>query len=94
MRRVVLVFAVALAGCQSKPVEQMSYSEVRALAHDINKRCNDQGVFGPSAEFDACTRQEISREKSIRAANYARRQSAVACRSFPTGGGFSTTVCN
>lgn len=95
MRLFVLgVAAIALAGCQSKPVEQMSYTEVRALAGEIQKRCEAQGARSPSAEFEACIQQEVTREKSVRAANYARRQSGVTCSSFPTGGGYATTVCN
>jgi hypothetical protein len=72
---------MTLAGCQTKPIEQMSYTEVRQLAGEIAKRCNDQGVKGPSREFSACTQQEITREASLRQENAERRQRVGAALS-------------
>jgi len=68
---------LALAGCQSKPIEQMSYTEVQQLSGVIAKRCHDQGVRSPSRQFDACIQQEITREQSTRADNYRRRMAAA-----------------
>jgi hypothetical protein len=55
-----------LAGCESTPVEQMSYSETKELALRLHKRCADEGAPQGSKEFDACMRQELSREASLR----------------------------
>jgi hypothetical protein len=69
MRRWLLLAAVAaLTGCQSKPLEQMSYTEFKALAAEIQQRCYDQGATN-RREFDICVQQEITREQSTRAAN-------------------------
>ena len=89
MKRVVTTLAgiglMVLAGCQSKPIEQMSYSETKALALQLHKRCADQGAPQGSVEFDACMKQEISREASIRHEKAERRGRGMVCnRSFNT----------
>lgn len=69
-----LACGLALAGCQSKPIEQMSYTELNQLAGVLAKSCLDQGVKAGSAEMDLCLRQEVGREKATRAANAQKRQ--------------------
>lgn len=75
------VGVVLLTGCQTKPIQQMSYSEIVELAAQIKKRCEDQGARPPSTEWKLCTQQEISRERSLRVTNRenaARFQAALA----------------
>ena len=78
-RILLLALAVALTGC-TKTVEEMSYSERKALASEIAQRCYAQGVKPNSPEYEDCSRVEVQREVSTR-----RRQAAVedARRSAP-----------
>lgn len=67
MKWVVIAAAASmLVGCNTKRVDEMSYTEVNQLAAVINKRCEDQGAKYPSREWDICTRQEVIREKTMR----------------------------
>ncbi len=90
LRRLILLSAglFCLAACQSKPIEQMSYSETKALALQLHQRCADQGAPQGSPEFDICMKQEISREASIRNERAERKRNyrgPVVCnRSFNT----------
>ncbi|RWO34732.1 MAG: hypothetical protein EOS10_00045 [Mesorhizobium sp.] len=84
-----MLAVVLLAGCQSKPIEQLSYSETKELAKQLHQRCAAQGAPRGSAEFDACMKQEVSREGSIRRDAAARRQSGIACFNS-----FGTVICN
>jgi len=85
MRAILLGMVLALTGCQSKPVEQMSYSEIKALAASLEKQCNAQGYARGHPEFKACVRQEFDREYSTRQEAAARRRavaSSVYCQQF------------
>jgi len=74
MRFLCLLPVLALCACQSKPVTEMSYSELRAYAADLNKRCYEQGVK-TKAELQMCVRQEaISDEANRRNAIETRRR--------------------
>lgn len=67
MRLIIASLALlALGGCQTKQIEEMSYSERKALASDIQKRCYAQGVKPGSSEYEACARVEIQREDYTR----------------------------
>jgi hypothetical protein len=68
----------AAAGCQSKPIQQMSYSETKALALELHKRCAAEGAPQGSPEFDACMQQEVNREVATRQANADARQRLAA----------------
>jgi hypothetical protein len=76
---VLALSALALVGC-TKTVEEMSYSERKALAQEIANRCYQQGVKSGSAEYEECSRVEVQREVSMR-----RRQASIedARRSSP-----------
>lgn len=67
-----LLVLLVLAGCQTKPIEEMSYSERKALAEQLTKRCYDQGVKPGSAEFRDCAAVEVQREAYTRRANNER----------------------
>lgn len=84
-RAFAVVCFVILAGCQSKPVEQMSYSEIKQLAATLEKRCGAQGYARGHPEFMSCVRQEFNREYSTRQEAEARRRaiaSSVYCSQF------------
>lgn len=80
-----------LSGCltNSKPVEQMSYTEASALAGQIENRCIEQGVPRNSPNFSQCAQQEARREVSTRREMQARRNSGVICNQVGTA-----MVCN
>lgn len=68
MRVAVAVLVAAwVAGCQTKPVGEMSHSEMKALADEIAKRCLSQVAKRDSPEMDACIKQESRREIAARA---------------------------
>lgn len=90
MKALIVVVAVGLAGCQSnRPIAELSYTEVKELAGMIRQRCAEQGVKEGDPQWDACTKQEISRESARR--NRARQvaDSTVICNRIGT-----TTICN
>ncbi|MGO8503229.1 hypothetical protein AB9F35_17255 [Rhizobium leguminosarum] len=66
--------SVILTSCQSKPVDQLSYSEMKSLSLDLHKRCWAQGVKSDTPEMKACLQQEFTRESSMRNSNYQTRQ--------------------
>lgn len=68
-RCLIFVLAIAISGCQSKPIQQMSYAETKALALELHKRCAAEGAPQGSPEFDACMQQEVNREVATRQAN-------------------------
>lgn len=89
MRYLPIALLAILAGCQSKPIEQMSYTETKQLAQQLHKRCADQGAPQGSPEFDICMKQEIGREASIRQENAQRRRNIVVCNRA-----FNTVICS
>jgi hypothetical protein len=75
MKTILVIAAVAaVAGCQTKPVSEMSYSELMATSREIQQRCEAQGAIHPSPEFELCIKQEVRREHATRASNRARAQ--------------------
>lgn len=73
MKSVLLVMGLlVLSSCQTKTVEEMNYTERKALAAELTQRCYAQGVKAGSPEFDACARVEVQREAAVR-----RRAAAV-----------------
>lgn len=78
MRRLIsCLFAVAaLAGCQSKQIEEMSYTERNDLAKQIAQRCADQGFADRHPQQDACIKAEVDREVSMRRNAQVRAENA------------------
>lgn len=72
----VLVVAV-LAGCGEKPVEEMGYAEISALAAEIDARCTALGLPPGSAQHKQCGQVEAQKEITTRRANLARRNNAA-----------------
>jgi hypothetical protein len=72
IKRFFVLFSVlALTGCQTNPIEQLSYSETKELAAKLHKICQDQGVKENTSEMKLCIQQELSREA------YTRRDNAI-----------------
>lgn len=65
------VALLLLAGCATKPVEEMSYSQVQALRDTIAQRCVAQGVAMTAPNFQACFQHEARREVLQRENNRA-----------------------
>jgi hypothetical protein len=68
----IFLAAAILAGCQSKPVSEMSYAEVKQYGAELIARCKAEGAK-PGAETQACINQEAR-------ADEAKRQNAAATR--------------
>lgn len=67
----ILAVTITLAACQTKPIEQLSYSETKELAAKLHKICQDQGVKENTSEMKICIQQELNREA------YTRRDNAI-----------------
>jgi hypothetical protein len=66
-KQALLLGALALTGCQSKPpLQEMSYSQMGQLADQIDQTCIAQGNLPDTPEFRMCTLQEVSREQYSR----------------------------
>lgn len=59
---------VFLAGCDTRPVEQLGYAERQKLANEITARCAKMGIDPRSPQMEACQRAEVEAEFSKRAA--------------------------
>ncbi|MEZ2131308.1 MULTISPECIES: hypothetical protein [unclassified Sinorhizobium] len=73
-----VVAAMMLTACHTKTVEEMSYSERKALAAEIAKRCYAQGVKPGSSEYEACSTVEVQREVATRRREAAWEDAATA----------------
>lgn len=73
---VLLVAAAALTAC-TKTVQEMSYSEQKALGQQIVKRCLDQGVDIKSKEMDTCIYVEAQRDVTTRNNSATREREAA-----------------
>lgn len=65
MKRLLLVGLVVLAGCSTKSMNEMNYSELKAYAVEMQTRCEKQGVKGDQ-EMKACINQEAMADQSRR----------------------------
>lgn len=74
-RAIVLLLCGALAGCQAnKPVEAMSYTELNALADQIDARCAKQGAGKGTPQYRTCFQVEANAERYNR---NAKREAAL-----------------
>lgn len=78
MRAIALgvVVAAMLAGCE-KPVEEMGYAEMQALAKEIEQRCTNLGLKPGTPQHQQCRQVEAQKEIYTRRANKVRRQNAA-----------------
>lgn len=82
MRAIVLLASLALAGCQTKTLQEMSYTETKDVFGRIHQRCTEQGIAPNSPERDACIKQELTKEDATRRLAATRERSAVMCQTF------------
>lgn len=85
------VFA-PLAGCYGVPIDQMTYSQKKAMMLRVAKSCEAQGYGQKTAEFQDCYKQEYVRQDSLgREAQYIRmnHRGPTICNQFG-----AMTVCN
>lgn len=73
MRWIFGIGLLALAGCNTTPVEELSYPEVRAIAERITKQCYVEGGPSGSPGYQMCVRHYVQREHATRAANRDRQ---------------------
>lgn len=68
MRWIAIVIAgLALSACQAnKPLDELSYSELKTVADQIGARCEAQGITRKSPEWGLCVQQETNRERAAR----------------------------
>src|SRR5690606_9542524 len=71
---VALFALVGLAGCETTPVHELSYSEQQEWAKQIVQRCYDQGIGPNSPQLSDCVRAEALRDASLRYTNAQRQQ--------------------
>lgn len=65
MKRLLFVGVVALAGCSTKSMNEMNYSELKAYAVEMQARCQKQGVKGEQ-EMKLCINQEAMADQGRR----------------------------
>lgn len=65
MRFAGLLLVALAAGCSTKTINEMSYSEVQTYAAQMVDKCRKQGV--PEAQMKACAMQEARADQSRRA---------------------------
>lgn len=77
MKRIAILCAgLALAGCQTKTVQEMGYAERNELAKQIAIRCANQGYADGHPQQRACIRAEVEREVASRQVARARQDNA------------------
>lgn len=87
--------ALVLAGCAAdKPLDQLSYTELKDVAAKVGARCEAQGIKRGSPEWTPCVQQEINREKATRDAAASARRNRVHCTTNNWAPNFTTTTCN
>lgn len=92
MRLIAIACALALAGCQTKEVSEMSYSEVKGLAIQKNQECAAQGVKPGTKEMELCVTHELNREASVRKNHNDRLRAAANSTTYCQGFG-NTVTC-
>ncbi len=103
MKRLFIVGLLAVAGCQTKPIEAMNYAELQNLGKQIGIKCAKQGLKPNTPAFRQCVTIEANAENYNRARNahmiqqYIELQKASAANRatcVSTGGyGMVTTNC-
>ena len=82
MKTLFFLSAIAvLAGCQTQSVHEMSYTQQKAWAQTIAKKCIDQGIGYNHPEFKACLNAESRRDAATRYYNGIKQQQAAQAMS-------------
>ncbi len=104
MKKIALIVGlIVLAGCNTTPIENMSYADQQKLAKQITERCRLAGAKAGTQAGDQCFVQEARAEQYRRGQNkamvdqYIQAQlrgghSRVTCQSMG-GYGMVTTNC-
>lgn len=71
---IILSIGLMVSGCQTKPVNELSYTQQKAWAQTIAKKCLDQGIGYSHPEFKACLDAESRRDAAIKYNNRIRQQ--------------------
>ncbi|WP_146206513.1 hypothetical protein [Ochrobactrum sp. POC9] len=75
MNKIFLIITmIFITGCQTQPVNEMSYSQQKAWAQGIAKKCIDQGISYNHPEFKACIDAESRRDAASRYRNSMQQQ--------------------
>lgn len=78
-----LLISAILSGCQTKPIEAMSYAEKIELGKKLQAICEKHGLEPLTEAYNTCFRTELNREA------YQRKQNAVkgqqAAQAFSEG---------
>ncbi|UCA46887.1 hypothetical protein [Pseudochrobactrum sp. XF203] len=72
-----LLISTILSGCQTKPIEAMSYAEKIELGKKLQAICEKHGLKPLTEAYNNCFRTELSREAYQRKQNAVRGQQAA-----------------
>lgn len=62
----ILLLCIAAAGCNTTPINQLSYGEQMQLANKIDAICKRYGVKPNTKNYNDCFRQEVFAEQARR----------------------------
>ena len=89
MRKLWVVGAMLLiAGCQTKTVSEMNFTEREQLGEQIKQRCVAQGTVPGTGRYGECLKAEAQREVATRHRRaavqdaYRAQNNSVYCQSF------------
>lgn len=70
-----------LSGCvtAATPVSHMTYSQLQDVAKQVEQRCVAQGITKQSPQYEACVKQESTREASLRRERYNMTRGGAIC---------------
>lgn len=75
---IILSIGLMASGCQTKPIQAMSYSEKMALAKKLQSICEQNGLKPSTEAYNNCFHSELSREAYQRNANALKTQAALS----------------
>jgi len=70
----IFITLLIAAGCQTQPVNEMSYTQQKAWAQIIVQKCVDQGIGYNHPELKACMDAEARRDAASRYRNGIQQQ--------------------
>jgi len=100
----VIAGMLAIAGCQTKPIEAMNYAELQTLGKQIGIKCAKQGLKPNTQAFQQCVSIETNAEQYRRGSNaraseqfkqYLMTRAAAGPQTCVSNGGYGTvtTTC-
>ncbi|MGU3399224.1 hypothetical protein ACLBWS_05695 [Brucellaceae bacterium D45D] len=100
---IVLAGLLAVAGCQTKPIEAMDYAELQTLGKQIGIKCAKQGLKPNTPAFRQCVSIEANAEQYRRGSNaraseqfkqYLMTRAAAGPQTCVSTGGYGTVTTN